>query len=69
MGYNKALVLGYVIGAIILLLIIVTIGATIVFVIKHLIKFTARTIYEEKAKAEERHTNNISKASEPEEDR
>lgn len=37
------------------LLVIIGIPVAIFFTIKHLIKFTAHTIYEEKAKAEERH--------------
>jgi hypothetical protein len=36
-------------------LIVIGIPVAIFFAIKHLIKFTAHTIYEEKAKAEERH--------------
>lgn len=40
---------------IILLLVIVGIPIGAFFAIKHLIKFTAHTIYEEKAKAEERY--------------
>lgn len=40
---------------IILLLAVIGIPVAIFFAIKHLIKFTTRTIYEEKAKAEERH--------------
>lgn len=38
--------------------IIIGIPVLIFFAIKHLIKFTAHTIYEEKAKAEERHHQN-----------
>lgn len=40
---------------IILLLAVIGIPVAIFFAIKHLIKFSARTIYEEKARAEERH--------------
>lgn len=40
---------------VILLLAIIGIPVAIFFGIKHLIKFTTRTIYEEKARAEERH--------------
>jgi len=36
----------------------VAIPVIIFFAIKHLIKFTAKTVYEEKAKAEERHWQN-----------
>jgi len=36
----------------------VAILVCIFLAIKHLIKFTARTVYEEKAKAEERHRQN-----------
>lgn len=43
---------------IILLLVILGIPIAIFFAVKHLIKFTAHTIYEEKAKAEERHRQN-----------
>ncbi len=42
----------------ILIGIVVGIPVAIFFGIKHLIKFTARTVYEEKAKAEERHRQN-----------
>ncbi|WP_295764751.1 hypothetical protein [uncultured Oscillibacter sp.] len=51
--------------AIVWLLIIIGIPIAIFFAIKHLIKFTTRTIYEEKARAEERHR----KSYDPEEDR
>lgn len=50
---------------VVLLAIAVAIVAAIVLIIKHLIKFTTRTIYEEKARAEERHR----KSYDPEEDR
>ena len=50
---------------IILLLAIIGIPVGIFFAIKHLIKFTTRTIYEEKARAEKRHR----KSYDPEEDR
>ena len=36
-------------------LIVIGIPVAIFFAIKHIIQFTAHTIYEEKAKAEERH--------------
>lgn len=42
----------------ILLLAIIGIPVAIFLAIKHLIKFTTRTIYEEKAKAEDRHRQN-----------
>lgn len=51
--------------AIIALLIIIAIPVGIFLAIKHLIKFSTRTIYEEKARAEERHRQNY----EPERDR
>lgn len=50
---------------IILLLAVIGIPIGIFFAIKHLIKFTTRTICEEKARAEERHRQNY----DPEEDR
>ena len=50
------------VGALILLIAII-IG--VIFLIKHLIKFTTRTIYEEKARAEERHRQDY----DPERDR
>lgn len=43
---------------IILLLVVIGIPVAVFIAIKHLIKFTARTIYEEKARAEERHRQN-----------
>jgi len=48
------------------LLIVIAIPVGIFFAIKHLIKFTTRTIYEEKARAEERHRQST---YDPEEDR
>ena len=50
---------------IILLLAIIGLPVGIFFAIKHLIKFTTRTIYEEKARAQERHR----KSYDPEEER
>lgn len=50
---------------IVALLVIVAIPIGIFFAIKHLIKFTTRTIYEEKARAEERHRQDY----DPERDR
>ena len=57
-------VLMLIMGAIVFL-IIIAIPVGIFFAIKHLIKFTTRTIYEEKARAQERHR----KSYDPEEDR
>lgn len=51
------------------LITVIVILVAIILTIKHLIKFTARTIYEEKARAEERHSQKIQNTSEPEEDR
>ena len=42
----------------ILIGIVIGIPVGIFFAIKHLIRFTTRTIYEEKARAEERHHQN-----------
>lgn len=53
------------IAGVIALLIVIAIPVGIFFAIKHLIKFTTRTIYEEKAKAEDRHRQNY----DPERDR
>nr|WP_325180719.1 hypothetical protein [uncultured Oscillibacter sp.] len=50
---------------IIALLVFIAIIVGAIFLIKHLIKFTTRTIYEEKARAEERHR----KSYDPEGDR
>ena len=50
---------------IVALLIIIAIPVGIFLAIKHLIKFTTRTIYEEKARAEERHRQDY----DPERDR
>lgn len=47
------------------ILFLIAIVAAVVLIIKHLIKFTTRTIYEEKARAEERHR----KSYDPEGDR
>ncbi len=44
--------------AIVVFLIIIAIPVCIFLAIKYLIKFTAKTVYEEKAKAEERHRQN-----------
>lgn len=49
----------------ILIAIIIGIPVAIFFGIKHLIKFTTRTVYEEKARAEERHRQDY----DPERDR
>jgi len=59
-GYDQVSqnIIGMLIGGIIALLIIIAIIVGIVLLVKHLIKFTARTMYEEKAKAEERHRQN-----------
>ncbi len=46
--------------AMIMILIAISIIVGIFFAIKHLIRFTARTVYEEKAKAEERYRQNSS---------
>lgn len=54
-----------IITAIVFFLIIIGIPVGIFFAIKHLIKFTTRTIYEEKARAEERHRQDY----DPERDR
>lgn len=51
--------------SIVLIGIIVGIPVAIFLAIKHLIKFTTRTIYEEKSRAEERHRQNY----DPERDR
>ena len=50
---------------IVALLIIIAIPVGIFLAIKHLIKFTTRTIYEEKARAEEQHRQDY----DPERDR
>ncbi len=42
-------------SGILTLILVIAVFVGIVFLIKHLIKFTTRTIYEEKARAEERH--------------
>lgn len=49
----------------ILIGIVIGIPVGIFFAIKHLIKFTTKTVYEEKAKAEERHRQDY----DPERDR
>lgn len=59
-GYDQVSqnIIGMLIGGVISLLIIIAIIVAIVFLIRHLIKFTARTVYEEKARAENRHRQN-----------
>ncbi len=54
----------FLIMAMIMILIAIAIPIGIFFAIKHLIRFTARTVYEEKAKAEERHRQSTSREDE-----
>ena len=55
-----------IVNLIVLVGIVIGIPVAIFFGIKHLIKFTTKTIYEEKARAEERHRQNT---YDPEKDR
>ncbi len=64
METQTILKIAYLIAGIITILITIAIVVGIFLAIKHLIRFTARTVYEEKAKAEEHHRQSTSREDE-----
>jgi len=57
-SYETSMAISALITSIGSILVLIAIPIVIFLAIKHLIKFTAKTVYEEKAKAEERHRQN-----------